>query len=253
MIGQPWIVLPAGIVIATVVSSIGLGGGVLWMPLFLIMMKMEPGTAVVSSLLIQIAGMGSGSYSYYRRQCIDARLAFLFLAFALPGLIVGANLAHHLGEAQMKIILGILVMATALWFVFSNQKYAERGKGAVEPAGAFRYSWLVGLMAVGSGMLSVSMGEWLVPLMRGRLGLKMSSAIGTSILVVFATCIAASAIHMLMGGEADLVVVLWAVPGVIIGGQIGPRITTRINDRVLKEIFIFLLTLLGIHLIYNAY
>jgi hypothetical protein len=40
---------------------------------------------------------------------------------------------------------------------------------------------------------------------------------------------------------------------VIIGGQIGPRFSERINERMLKEVFIFLLTLIGIHLIYNSY
>ena len=55
------------------------------------------------------------------------------------------------------------------------------------------------------------------------------------------------------GGDASFVTILWAVPGVIIGGQIGPRISERVNDRILKEVFIFLLTLIGIHLIYNSY
>ena len=50
-----------------------------------------------------------------------------------------------------------------------------------------------------------------------------------------------------------LLLILIAVPGVMIGGQIGPRITKKINERLLKEVFIFLLTLVGIHLIYNAY
>ena len=39
----------------------------------------------------------------------------------------------------------------------------------------------------------------------------------------------------------------------LIGGQIGPRLAERINERKLKDIFIFLLTLIGIHLIYNAF
>ena len=108
-------------------------------------------------------------------------------------------------------------------------------------------------MAIGSGMLSISMGEWLVPMLRTKLSMKMSCSIGTSIAIIFGTCIAAAAAHLLMGGQAELGVVLWAAPGVIIGGQIGPRIATRINERLLKEIFVFLLTLIGIHLIYNAY
>jgi uncharacterized membrane protein YfcA len=56
-----------------------------------------------------------------------------------------------------------------------------------------------------------------------------------------------------MGRAASPGVVVWAVPGVVLGGQIGPRITRRINERMLKDVFTFLLTLVGIHLIYNAY
>jgi hypothetical protein len=253
MIIEPWAALPAGIIIATVVSAIGLGGGVLLMPLFLIAMKMEPGTAVVTSLLVQTAGMGSGSYAYARKGCVDPKLALFFLVITLPGLVVGANFAHQLSQARMRMILGLLVLATALWFVSSNQKYAEQGAVRVELRKSFRYSGIVALMAVGSGMLSVSMGEWLVPIIRGRLAMRMSSAIGTSIVVVFGTCVGGSVIHLLLGGRPELAVVLWAVPGVILGGQIGPRISTRINERLLKEIFIFLLTMLGIHLVYNAY
>ena len=108
-------------------------------------------------------------------------------------------------------------------------------------------------MAAGSGMLSVSMGEWLVPFMRSKLEMKMNKAIGTSIAIIFATSAFGVATHLLLGAGTDLGLVLWAVPGVVIGGQIGPRIAARINSRLLKEVFIFLLTLIGIHLVYNAY
>jgi hypothetical protein len=230
-----------------------LGGGVFWMPFFLILMKMEPGTAVVTSLMIQTAGMGSSSFAYVRRNCVDPKLAFFCLIIAMPGLAIGAKFAHLLSQAQMRMILGVLVMATALWFVSSNQKYNDNGSARVELPRGYRYSWLVALMAIGSGMLSISMGEWLVPMMRGKFAMRMTNAIGTSILIIFGTCVAGSAVHLLLGGRADLSVVMWAIPGVIMGGQIGPRIAAEINERLLKEIFIFLLTLLGIHLIYNAY
>ena len=253
MITDPWIALPAGIAIASIVSAIGIGGGVLWMPLFLIFMKIEPGPAVLTSLLIQTAGMGSSTYDYSRKKSVDLRLAVFFLVIALPGLAIGAKFAHLMDRSQMEMILGLLVMATAVWFVSSNQKYTETGADKINLPDTYRYSWLVAVMAIGSGMLSVSMGEWLVPMLRGKLAMKMSKAIGTSIAVIFGTCIAAATAHLLMGGRAELSVVAWAVPGVIIGGQIGPRIASRINERLLKEIFIFLLTLIGIHLIYNAY
>jgi len=59
--------------------------------------------------------------------------------------------------------------------------------------------------------------------------------------------------HLILGSSVDIIALLWAVPGVIIGGQVGPWFTEKINERMLKEVFIFLLTLIGIHLIYNSY
>jgi len=57
----------------------------------------------------------------------------------------------------------------------------------------------------------------------------------------------------MLGSAADPMALAWAIPGVMIGGQVGPRVTDKINERILKDIFIFLLTLIGIHLIYNSY
>jgi len=116
-----------------------------------------------------------------------------------------------------------------------------------------RYGWVVSIMAVASGMFSVSIGEWLVPIMRNKMSLAMRVAVGTSIATIFGTCIIGSMLHLSIGGHSSVSTLVWAVPGVMIGGQIGPRVTERINERILKELFIFLLTLIGIHLIYNSY
>ncbi len=247
------IAFPTGILIATLVSAIGLGGGVLWMPFFLIILKLPPDVAVLTSLLIQTAGMGSGTVAFLRQKRVDVRLGLFLLSFAIPGIILGAYMARRIDSASMEAILGVLVMTTAFLFVFSNERYADIGNERADLKTAFRYAYVVFPASVMSGMLSVSMSEWLIPIMRSKLSLRMSRAIATCIFVTFGTCVLGSASHLLTGGEADLAMVLWAVPGVIIGGQIGPRITRRIDERVLKEIFIFLLTLVGIHLIYNSY
>ena len=68
-----------------------------------------------------------------------------------------------------------------------NQKYTDTGLDRVPVANARRYSWIVSCMAVASGMLSISIGEWLVPLMRSRLKLRMRAAVATSIIAIFGT------------------------------------------------------------------
>jgi uncharacterized membrane protein YfcA len=253
IINEPWLAFPVGVMIATVVSAIGLGGGVLWMPFFLIILKLPPDMSVLTSLLIQTAGMGSGTVAFFLQKRVDHKLGLFLLSMAIPGIIVGAYFAKHLKAEHMELILGILVMTTAFLFVSSEQKYEDIGEETADLKQASRYSWIVAIASVISGMLSISMSEWLIPIMRSKLSLRMSHAIATCIFITFGTCVIGSLIHLIMSGRANWAIVLWAVPGVIVGGQIGPRITQRINERVLKEIFVFLLTLIGIHLIYNSY
>ncbi|BBO87186.1 sulfite exporter TauE/SafE family protein [Desulfosarcina ovata] len=245
--------LPAGVVIATLVSAVGIGGGILWMPFFLLFLQLPPETAVVTSLLVQTAGMGSGSMAFIRKGAADLPLAGFLLLLTLPGLALGALLTRRLSSANLELALGILTLTTAFLFVSASQRYAERGQDRVPLKHVRQYGAVVSCLATASGMLSVSIGEWLVPLMRSRLKLRMRVAVATSIVTIFGTCVAGSALHLLMGAPTDLKILAWAVPGVLIGGQIGPRVTETINERVLKELFVFLLTLIGIHLIYNSY
>jgi uncharacterized protein len=244
---------PAGIIIASVVSAVGIGGGILWMPFFILFLKLTPETAVVTSLLVQTAGMGSGSLAFIKKRTADLPLAVLLLVLTLPGLAIGALFTRLLSSANLELALGMLTLTTAFLFVSVNHKYADTGRDRVQLKNAFRYGGIISVLAVASGMLSVSIGEWLVPLMRSRLKLRMRTAVATSIVTIFGTCVAGSMFHLMLGTAADPMALTWAIPGVIIGGQVGPRVTDRVNERILKDVFIFLLTLIGIHLIYNSY
>lgn len=106
---------PVGIVIATVVSSIGLGGGVLWMPFFLIVIKLRPDIAALTSLMIQAAGMGSGTLAFLRQKSVDVRLGLFLMSAAVPGIVLGAYIAKRITGSHIEIILGILVMTTAFF------------------------------------------------------------------------------------------------------------------------------------------
>ncbi len=248
-----WYVFPVAIVISTAASSVGLGGGILLMPFFLIVLKLSPEIAVVTSLFIQTAGMGSASFTCIKQQRVDFRLARLILFIAFPGIMAGAYLANFLESDKMELILGLLVMTTAFLFVSSEQKYNDLGCTKVDIKLAYRHAWITLPASIASGMLSVSLSEWLIPVMRSKLSLSMSSAIGTCLFLALCVSFVGAAIHLIMGGNPNYAIVAWAIPGVLIGGQIGPRITKKINERLLKEAFIFLLTLVGIHLVYNSF
>ena len=101
--------------------------------------------------------------------------------------------------------------------------------------------------------LSLGIGEWLIPAMRSRLHLDMKRCVATIIPMMFLLAIVASALHWSLMEEAvQLNYFLWGSLGTLVGGQIGPRVARYIDDKILKETFIFLMTLIGIHLIFQA-
>ncbi len=253
MMLEGWTTLPAGVFISIVVSAMGIGGGILWMPFFLILLDLSPERAVLTSLVIQAGGTGSGSVAYLRQKTIDFRLAAYLLGIAVPGITSGAALSRILAPAYIELVLGLLVMMTVFLFVSSNQPYEDTGQPRAPLKRMVGYSWIAGLVSVGAGMLSTGLGEWLIPVLRTKLSLRMQNAIASLTFVTFGVSVIGAGVHILMGSGFETPVVLWGIPGVILGGQIGPRITRRIDERKLKEVFIFLLLLIGIHLIYNAW
>jgi hypothetical protein len=250
---HPWLAFPAGIGISTIVMCVGFGGGMLWMPFLLIFLKLQPDVAIATSLLLQTYGTASGSFAYVRQKQADIKLAILLLVFAAPGIAAGAYIAHKLTLFNLELLIGLLAMVTAFVFVSSNQKYTEEGSDRVAIAKAAGHSWVIGIMAIASGMLTVNTGEWLIPIMQKKMGLRMSNAIATCIVMTFGISLVGVLIHLGMGGKPSLAAALWGFPGVLIGGQIGPRLVRMIDERTLKEVFIFVLTLISIHLLYNSY
>jgi uncharacterized membrane protein YfcA len=248
-----WLAFPAGICIATMVTIVGFGGGILWMPFLLMALKIEPAAALLTSLLIQTAGTASGSFAFVRNRKADVRLALLLLVAGVPGLAIGAYVGHSLTLSHIGLIIGLISLGTALLFVSSNQKYDDEGNERVELKRAFRYSWIAGIMAVMCGMLTINIGEWLVPLMQKRMHLRMSNSVATCVMITCGMSILGAIAHLLMRSSPSLPAMLWAIPGVVIGGQIGPLLITKIDERQLKEVFIFLLTLIGVHLVYRSY
>lgn len=177
-----WLSFPVGILIATVVSTVGIGGG-------MVLLKLRPDTAVVTSLLIQTAGMGSGTIAFLRQERVDPVLMVILLILTVPGIALGAFLTRLVSPLYLQLALGILTLLTALVFVSGNQKYAESGRQRVDLKKVWRSAWFVSVMAVASGMLSISIGEWLVSLMRSKLYLRMNVAVATSIATILGTCV----------------------------------------------------------------
>ena len=251
MIGE-WAALPAGFVIATLATLSGFGGGVLWMPYLLLVARLDPTQAVVTSLVIQVAGMGSGSVAVIRAKKADLRLASYLSVCAFLGVPIGVWLSTEVSADSIVFMLGVFSLAIALVFVYTQEDVDNSGIKRVSLRQTVPYLWLSTLFAILTGLLSMGVGDFLVPILRNRLRMDMESAMAACLIVMAMNAALAAVLHLMIGEKFATNVALWAIPGVILGGQLGPRLAGRIPDQTLKEIFIYALSLAGIHLIFNV-
>lgn len=242
----------AGIVIATLAMAVGIGGGILWTPLLILVYGLSPLEAVATSLMIQTAGLASGSLAYVRAGFTNIKLSLLFSLVALPGVIIGGLLSFRLSADSVQMLLGVMAMTLAVLFVASQVEYSDQGMEKIDSKELHRLLPIPVFFGFLMGSLSVGISEWLIPALRHRLRLSMARSIGTVIPMMFILATAAFLVHWFQSGGMHWDYLLWGGLGTLIGGQIGPRIARRIDERILKQSFIYLMTLIGIHLIFQS-
>jgi uncharacterized protein len=247
-----WTALPAGFAIATLATLVGFGGGILWMPFLILVSRLDPTQAVVTSLVIQVGGMGSGSLAVIRAKKADLRLSFYLAICAFLGVPIGVWLSRIISGESTVFLLGVLSMTLALVFVYTQDDFDGSVVQTVSLRQTAPYLWLSTLFAVLTGLLSMGVGDFLVPILRNRLRLSMEAAMSACIVVMAMNAALAAVLHLILGERFATGIVLWAIPGVLLGGQVGPRLAGRIPDQTLKEMFIYGLSLAGIHMMFNV-
>lgn len=110
-----------------------------------------------------------------------------------------------------------------------------------------------------AGLLSVGIGEVAMPQLVRRCRIPLAVAAATSIAIVIITIASASFTHisaLISAGGINAVpwdLVLYTVPGVIIGGQIGPRIQGRFNPRLMEKIIAVVFGLIAIAMLWIVF
>ena len=112
-------------------------------------------------------------------------------------------------------------------------RYVRPSRTISQALGAFG-AFITGLMS--SGLPEVNTTQLVL---RGRVPPRI--AVGTSITILTVTVFFAAGIHAI-AGEPAWYVVVWSIPGVITGAQIGPRIQGKIPanlaERMLATVFV---------------
>ena len=257
-------------------SLLGLGGGILIVPLLTFGFGLPFREAVGVSLVCVIVTSSAAAGVYLERHLANLRLGMLLEVFTASGALVGGLVAFLLPDRVLAGLFALLLTYTGVTMLRRGATAAREGARPVEPGedlagpadtpGAFRAA-LAGpgyrparlgagiggsvFAGVVSALLGVGGGIVKVPLMHLVMGVPLNVATATSNLMIGVTAAASAIVYLMRGGIDPLVAGPTAV-GVFAGAMVGSRVAQRINLRLLRLLFVAVLALTAIQMTLRA-
>ncbi len=258
-------------------SLLGLGGGILIVPLLTVGFGVPFREAVGVSLVCVIVTSSAAAGVYLERHLANLRLGMLLEVFTATGALLGGLVAFLLPERVLAGLFALLLAYTAVTMLRTGRATAAPAVPSAdepEPAGGdpdpapdslaadirgpgYQPRRLVagagGSLGAGvvSALLGVGGGIVKVPLMHLVMGVPLKVATATSNLMIGVTAAASAIVYLLRGGIDPYVAGPTAV-GVFIGAMVGSRVAARIDVRVLRLLFVGVLAITAVQMTLRA-
>lgn len=244
------VILIIGIIVAGFIGSIlGLGGGVVMVPVLTILFDFPIASAVGTSLAAIVVTSLAASTVYLRRGNVSLEAAYRLELFTVIGASIGGVAAEHIPARAIAVSFGA-VLIFAVFRMTSGVVRNRRGRqsqkepdrenewhfsqcGLTSRIGAFTGSILAGTV---SALLGAGGGVVKVPILNLFLGAPIRITVGTSALMIGITA-GAGAVHYLIRGQVNPVTALIVAGSIFIGARTGARIAGRLKTDYIKMAF----------------
>jgi uncharacterized membrane protein YfcA len=248
-LGALWYVL-TGVVAGLLGALLGLGGGILIVPILTLVLRLPVHMAVAASLVGVVATSVSSSAGYLKRGLPLVRLGLTLELSTLVGAVAASTLAGWLTGQVLEAAFSVLLFYTA-WHMWKGRKVRPvEGDPEYLPATPLALLGSAGAGAI-SGALGVGGGVVKVPILNILLGAPIHRATSTSTFMMGLTAASGSVAYYLRG-DLSLAVAAPLVLGVLIGGRIGPRLAVRLEAGPLRRIFVFVLLFVAIRMLWGV-
>jgi len=213
-------------------SMIGLGGGIIVVPI-LTFFGYSPTIAASSSLLAAFSNASASTISYSKQKRIEFSLGLKLGLLTIPGTVLGAYFSSDVAPEIFKILFGFVLIASSIYiFVrkkIENKKVHLSKKMMVFVIGA---SFFAGIL---SAFFGIGGGIIFVPLMVVGMGMMMKKAAPTSQLVLLFASFSGVIVHSFLG-HSDFLIGGFLALGSFVGGFVGARMSVEIKERFLQII-----------------
>lgn len=114
----------SGVIVGALIAATSIGGGVLIVPILMMVFGLEARTTVGSSIFIAVVLTLFTSLSYFSGEnSMDAVTAVIMAAGSLVGVPIGSKLSVTLGDKLLQILVIIVIIIAAFLMLFSGSSH----------------------------------------------------------------------------------------------------------------------------------
>ncbi len=240
-------------------ALLGIGGGILMVPLFVLFLGIKIQEAVAISLFTIIGMSMLVSSKHIRSGALNLPLGFTLELSTALGAILGSFIALNLNHRVLSLLFSV--------FLFLVVYLMLRGRGSEgQVLGGGKYSYFderlnkkvyydienlhiaypVSFVAgMSSGMFGIGGGVLKVPILAKVCRLPMKVATATSSFMIGITASASAYIYF-RHGNLNPFFAFVSLIGALIGSKVGVYLHARIKNEDLKKVFAFVLLLIAL-------
>jgi len=252
-------------------SLVGLGGGVLIVPLLTLGFGLPIAYAIGASIISVIATSSGAAAAYVRDHLTNIRIGMFLEIATTTGAMTGAFLAGVLAPNLLFVCFGVVLLISALPLVFKigeelpqgvkndrwadwlglSSTYPDRRLGrevAYQVTGTPLGLAMMYVAGIISGLLGIGSGTFKVLALDIVMRLPMKVSTTTSNFMIGVTAAASAGIYFSRGDVPPLLAAPVAL-GVLLGALLGTRLLARLSNKALRLIFLPVLAVIALEMV----
>ena len=257
-----WALGGIGLVAGLLGSTLGVGGGILIVPMLTLALHLPIHIAIGSSLVAIVATSCTAASIYTKNRLTNVKLGLLLETATAPGAIVGGLVVALLASSLLSALFGVILIYVAYTMLVRQSPIVEGNSAKSNDAHANSSQWLSNSyydrslsklvtykvshipQGLGAGFFSGALSSLLgigggvvqVPILNMVMGLPMKPTIATSTFMIAITTTVGALIHYYHGHVYPIIVAPLII-GVFLGARLGPELAQRVRGTLLRRIF----------------
>jgi len=252
-------------------ALVGMGGGIILVPILILLFHVNAHYAVGASLVSVIATSSGGTVAYIREGYTNVRIGMFLVVAATAGGVFGALLAGALSPEAITAIFGIVLLLCGMLAWRRKEEREDNGpsdplakrlhlEGSYPALGewrSYKVHHVVGgflLMIVAgtlSGLLGIGAGAVNVLSMDQIMQLPYKVSTTTSNFMIGITAAASAGVYFTKG-FIDPGLTMPVMLGVLLGAMIGARLMPGAKSHMLRILFSILVFAMAIEMIFKG-